>query len=126
MKKLFLSIAALLAFSSLSHGQSTPIITEVMSGGRIVDGKEIILSELPFFKGVGRYFSVMIVPKVDGNTKEVELINAKYFKGASARNIPIQVNQWNSVALIEITSNNSTLFSNYYVYVGFGSDIPDL
>lgn len=93
-----------------------------MNAGRIVDGKEITAADLPFTKGQGAPFSIMLVPKNSSNNVEVEIIKGRYYQGNLTVDVPFSVNQWNSTALVFIANDpaNTTVFLNYRVFVGFG------
>jgi len=128
MKKyLFILAICLASFVSQAQTGLKGNVTTVMNAGRVVDGKEIQVSDLPFTNGRGNPFTIMIVPKVSTNTTEVEVIKARYFQGDAGviRDVPITVNNWNVVALDNIPTDavNTTLFTNYRVFVGFGSTI---
>lgn len=134
MKKLFILIILSL-FGLGVNAQTKGNVTQIMAGGRIVDGREVISGDLPFKPGstsgiaiglsVGTPFSVMVVPKSSDNVTEVTFIKGKYYQGDAVRLIPLVVNSWNTTALIEIDVDNPTLFTNYNVYVGFGQDLEN-
>jgi hypothetical protein len=124
MKQLILTV--ILILGTLAVSAQVPkkgFVSEIMNGGRIVDGKEILVGELPFYKGQGSPFSLMIVPKDSSNVKEVEIVKARYYQGDVVRDVPIMVNQWNVPALVEMGSDNTAIFTKYRVFVGFGQDI---
>lgn len=101
-------------------------VSQIMNAGRIVDGQELTtLDQLPYTKGQGAPFTILLLPKSDENVKEIEVIKARYYQGDSVVNVPLTIASWNSVALVYIDIDNPTLFINYYVYIGFGQDIPN-
>lgn len=124
MKQLIFTI--ILILGTLAVSAQVPkkgFVSEIMNGGRIVDGKEILVGELPFFKGQGSPFSLMIVPKDTNSVREVEIVKARYYQGDIVRDVPILINQWNVPALVEMGSDNTAIFNRYRVFVGFGQDI---
>lgn len=124
MKQLIFTAILILGTLAVSaQVQKKGFVSEIMNGGRIVDGKEISVGELPFFKGQGSPFSIMIVPKDTNSVREVEIVKARYYQGDIVRDVPILINQWNVPALVEMGSDNTAIFTRYRVFVGFGQDI---
>lgn len=127
MKKILI-LTYFMVLSTLAFSQTLPKgnVTQTMSAGRVVDGKELQLSDVStapgFTRGQGLPFSIMIVPKSDANTKEVEVVKARYYQGDVIRDVPLSVNQWNVTALVLLSNHadNQALFTNYRVFVGFG------
>lgn len=113
----------LLATSAFAQVPRKGFVSEIMNGGRVVDGKELSVGEIPFTKGQGSPFSLMIVPKDTNSVREIEIVKARYYQGDVIRDIPIMINQWNVPALVEIGSDNTAIFTKYRVFVGFGQDI---
>ncbi|WP_138481575.1 hypothetical protein [Dyadobacter bucti] len=127
MKNLII-VFSLLLMATVSQAQTIRkgLVTSIMAAGRITDGQEVVAADLPYFKSQGAFFSIMIVPKDVENVKEIEIIKARYYQGEAIRNIPLMVNSWNTVMLVEIDDDNEALFEDYNVYVGFGDDVPGL
>lgn len=128
MKKLFLFCLLIVGDCVPSFSQGIKGgVSQVMSAGRIVDGEELTtLAELPYRKDRGTPFTILLLPKNSENVKEVEVIKGKYYQGDTTKNIPINIAVWSSVSLYEIDVDNPTIFVNYYVYIGFGQDVPGL
>lgn len=128
MKKLFFGILfSLFALEGLAQvAEEKGAVTPLMNAGRIVDSQEVILADLPYFKGKGAPFSIMLVPKQSDNYTEVAFMKLQYYQGEVARITPVLVNTWNNGAYIRIDTDNPTIFELYNVYVGFGQDIPGL
>lgn len=127
MRNLFF-IFLLLAAPAYTFAQSTDkgVVTTIMSAGRVVDQEELTSTgQLPYTKGVGVPFSIFLVPKNDANLKEVEFVKVQYYQGDTVVTAPLTINAWNVGAFIKIDVDNPTLFTNYYVYVGFGQDKPE-
>lgn len=126
MKNLII-VFSLLLLSTVSQAQTIRkgFVSQIMAGGRIVDGQIVVAGNLPYVKE-GIPFSVMIVPKNPENTKEIEIIKARYYQGDVVRDIPLAVNSWNTTMLVYISTDNAALFNDYTVYVGFGDDVPGL
>jgi hypothetical protein len=127
MRKMFLAALLLMAgWSAEAQVSFKGNVTQFMNAGRIVDMQEVVQSNLPYTKGKGAPFSIMIVPKSSDNYTEIFMVKGKLYQGDTVQNIPVSVNAWNSVALVELSLDNPTLFVYYNVYVGFGQDIDGL
>lgn len=126
MKYLLFFILVGLATPCVAQTVEKGAVTTIMSAGRIVDQEELTSTgQLPYSKGVGVPFSIFLVPKNDANVKEVEFVKVQYYQGEGVVTAPLTINAWNVGAFIKIDVDNPTLFTNYYVYVGFGQDKPE-
>jgi hypothetical protein len=105
-----------------AHAQEKGAMTNEMEAARIVDGAEVVASDLPFTKGLNKPFTLFLMPKSQGNTTEVVLMKAKYFQGDTVTEIPMSINQWNVPMLVTLEADNAALFAEYRVFVGFGKN----
>lgn len=122
MKRLIL-IAIFLSFHLAAKAQVTPVgrVGEFMNVGRVVDWKEITADSLPFTKP-GVPFSIFLTPKSPSNTTEVEIVQLRAYQGNLTREVPLSINQWNVISAIffPIQTVNTSLFTNYRIFLGFG------
>lgn len=129
MKKiLFAGLFILIGFAASAQTSFKGNVTQIMNAGRIVDLQKITAADLPYTKGNGAPFSILIVPKATDNYTEVEKVTGRMYQGDNNIEIPILVNTWNSTAMVNLSnvSQNVNLFTFYDVYIGFGQNIDDL
>jgi len=127
MKRLFLF--ALLMISMQGFSQQVQrfqkgAVPETMFAARIVTLDQVLA--LPYTKGQGSPYSIMIVPKSSSNVKEVEFVKLRLYQSDKVISAPLTINAWNSLAIVSIDVDNPTLFTNYFVYVGFGQFVEGL
>jgi hypothetical protein len=100
-------------------------VTQTVNALRFVDGGEITSLTESFTKGRGAPFSIKLVPKSSTNMTDVEFVDLVFYQGDTMTPIqwPIDVLSWSAELIIEFSSTNSALLTNYRIFWASGSDI---